>query len=92
MFFPLLNSLKSAAQRFGMPNYFASQDELLQIQDLVDQITPGMQVLDYKNQNLMIGAKRLAANQFKLSQNQFSLLWQKSLKTPLPKHIFYKIK
>jgi len=75
-----------------MPNYFASQEELIQIQDLVDQIVPGLQVLDYKNQNLLIGGKRLAANQFKLSQNQFFLLWQKSLKTSLPKHIFYKIK
>lgn len=92
MFFPLLNSLKAAAQRLGMPNYFASQEELQQIQDTVDQIVPGLQVLDYKNQNLMISAKRLAANQFKLSQTQFFLLWQQSLKMPLPKHIFYKIK
>lgn len=92
MFLPLLNSLKAAAQRLGMPSYFASQEELQQIQDTVDQIVPGLQVLDYKNQNLMISAKRLAANQFKLSQTQFFLLWQQSLKMPLPKHIFYKIK
>lgn len=91
MFFSILNSLKSAAQRFGMQNYFASQEELTQIQDVVDQVIIGIQVLDYKNQNLLLGSKRLAANQFKLSQNQFNDLWKKHLNIPLPKHIFYKI-
>jgi hypothetical protein len=91
MFFPLFNSLKKAAERFGMQNYFASQEELTQIQDVVDQVIIGIQVLDYKNQNLLLGSKRLAANQFKLSQNQFNDLWKKHLNIPLPKHIFYKI-
>ncbi len=92
MFFPLFNSLKAAAERFGMHNYFSSQEELTQIQDIVDQITPGIQVLNYKNQNLLLSSKRLSANQFKLSKNQFDSLWQKCLSTPLPKHVFYKIK
>jgi hypothetical protein len=92
MFFPLLNSLKSAAQRFGLTHYFSSQEELTQIQDVIDQITPGLKVLEYKNQNLSIFAKRLPANQFGLAKNAFEELWKKELKLPLPKRIFYKLK
>jgi hypothetical protein len=92
MFFPLFNSLKSAAERFGMYNYFSSQEELSQIQDVVDQITPGLKVLEYKNQNLNLSSRRLAANQFGLAKNSFEELWKKELHLPIPKKIFYKIK
>lgn len=92
MLFPLFNSLKMAAERFGMANYFSSQEELSQIQDVVDQITPGLTVLEYKNQNLSIASKRLSANQFGLAKNSFEELWKKELHLPIPKKIFYKIK
>ncbi|MCX6737425.1 MAG: hypothetical protein NTX26_01645 [Candidatus Parcubacteria bacterium] len=75
-----------------MANYFSSQEELSQIQDIVDQITLGLTVLEYKNQNLSLSSKRLPANQFNLAKNNFEDLWKKELHLPIPKRIFYKIK